>query len=578
MCHQGSPEFIYPGSSATSTDEYYTAAGWGHPNGHQHWDVVNFYNNTIAPMITEFMSKRLLVVRTGDPIDTSVVSHFNDEFHAHYRKNITDCDLLVVWRFVKDLGAAGKAAGGGHDKYGRVVLCNIKLDVQAMSGFVNSYYETCAGKAAGDYCPASHVGTLGAFSAIVSTTIHEMWHGLRGTTMTTAGNKDPTFSINQGGDGNAPWFQENVINKRPTHWPEATYVRNFYTDMPVKYDPATSHFGRQSIYFQNTPRVLEHTRHWFNCPTLSGFAYGQDMKEKPPARYYYGHQHNVFGTWCDNFAYGGKGCTSAMSWAVLEDLGKWKVNWTNVNFQNVNEDLFGGSLPTNDPLGQGTGIPNYQQHPFNDQLQHDIFKETWKRGCGYFDEPWPWPQDETTDPGDVSPINGLTYHNPHGGYSGIFCNGASWNGDLTKRDYCSIDGASKYVCMPHGHRGNGPCASGPCSGVMQGEADGIRNAMIQPKTHNFGRIPGETDDDGTTTGAVNITNTKLPGSCQYAGSQNQERYGESAVADSRCFRGSIEPTGEAKRAFTYETAFCFQKRYGLARFPNPTHAVCAYED
>ena len=66
VCHQGSPEFIYPGSSATSTDEYYTAAGWGHPNGHQHWDVVNFYNNTIAPMITEFMSKRLLVVRTGE--------------------------------------------------------------------------------------------------------------------------------------------------------------------------------------------------------------------------------------------------------------------------------------------------------------------------------------------------------------------------------------------------------------------------------------------------------------------------------------------------------------------------------
>jgi hypothetical protein len=64
--------------------------------------------------------------------------------------------------------------------------------------------------------------------------------------------------------------------------------------------------------------------------------------------------------------------------------------------------------------------------------------------------------------------------------------------------------------------------------------------MIQPMHTNQGRIPGEVDDDGATEGFVNISNSALPGSCQYAESQNQERYGESAVADSRCFRGSCD--------------------------------------
>ena len=69
------------------------------------------------------------------------------------------------------------------------------------------------------------------------------------------------------------------------------------------------------------------------------------------------------------------------------------------------------------------------------------------------------------------------------------------------------------------------------------------------------------DDDGNTgTVGANDSSKTLTGTCQYAGSQNQERYGESTQDDSWCFRGSIEPDGEAARTFTYETAFCLQKR------------------
>ena len=562
VCHQGSTEFIYGGQAETTTDEFYTADGPGNPNDHQFWDIVRKFDADIAPMVSRFLSERLLVVRTGDPIDTAVVAHYSDDAHAHYRKNITGCDLLIVWRFVKELGAAGKAVNGGHNKYGRTVVSNIKLDVGAMSGYMNSFYEQekcphCCPEDPDAYCELSHVGTLGAYSGVLTTTVHEIWHNIMGTILTTASNKDAKYSVQGYGDGKGPWFFANVISKRPEYWPEATYVRNFYQDHPANYDPATSHFGRQGMYFQNTPRVLEHVRHWTNCPTLKGFPMGADTTSRYP--YNYGHYHNVFGTFCDNFAYGGKGCTSSMAWAQLEDSGKWRINWTAVTFQNTNEDLFGGVLPTNDRQGLGTGIPNYLHYPFNDQLQHDIYKETWKRGCGYFDTAWTY-QDDAAHPGDVSPVNGLIYHNPKPGYSGFACNGASWNGHRTKRDYCSIDGRSKYICAPHGHRPNGPCEEGNCFGTMEPEVNNFRSAgMIQPPASQ--RLPGEVDDDGTTGWVkANISTTNLPGSCQYAGSQNQERYGESAHDDSRCFRGSIEPIGEAPRTFTYETAYCFQRR------------------
>ena len=154
VCHQGSTEFIYGGQAETTMDELYTADGPGNPNDHQFWDIVRKFDADIAPMVSRFLSERLLIVRTGDPIDTAVVAHYSDDAHAHYRKNITGCDLLIVWRFVKELGAAGKAVNGGHNKYGRTVVSNIKLDVQAMSGYMNSFYgqEKCP-----HCCPSCYV-------------------------------------------------------------------------------------------------------------------------------------------------------------------------------------------------------------------------------------------------------------------------------------------------------------------------------------------------------------------------------------------------------------------------------------
>ncbi|CAE8623036.1 unnamed protein product [Polarella glacialis] len=259
--------------------------------------------------------------------------------------NYKGIDLLVIWKVKKDMpGGGGGGPCGADQANGRVN----QAATQICHDCVKSEYTRWK----------SDPESSPAFS--VATTFHEIGHAMAKTQ-----NLNPCDEFN--------------ANCTSSHWPVArTY--------PAARSYVAARNKVSDIKMKNTPRMLEHIRHFTGCPTLLGYPWINPFS----------HPDHLFATWDDVMPYGDEKGVSVMYFAELEDTGVWRADWRNVTFS----DSFDKGKP---------------------------FLEQFKAGCGYFDAKYPYLSN-----GSVTP-----------GYEYIFCDRGSCG---QGHDYCSPDHKSKAPC------------------------------------------------------------------------------------------------------------------------------------
>lgn len=484
------------------------------PNDMPEFDMIRKYDQHVIPALARWYESQFMVVRTNEPLNASGVLPDTAAYRQYRNQVFNNCDLLLVSKWKENHHCTG--GGRTQDKYGRsnvvVMTCgpdNIGWEYAEMkpeNRFVNTDKE--------------YVGTMGV-------AWHEFNHGMFGSFSIT---KSDTRSFYNHAQGMGSYFLDNTIRTPPDYWPRPSFVQHFMKNLPAGTRVEKPFVGGQGLYYVNSPRVLEMVRYWSNCPTLKGYPL-KNSAETPRNEYVFSHHANFGGNWGDVNCYGRDGMVSAMSYALYEDSGLWKINWTNVNFDNVNIAL----------------RPN--------QNMTRMMTEHFKTGCGFFEEPWPFLRGDDDASSTVSSVNEKRYHEPTPGWGQMLCNRAAYGGTKMKttRHYCSADRTSKAICgrrqdVDEWEEGGWGWSEYGNTGWEDELANPFLAARIMVPTT---RLDGENNVEGS---------SATPGTCLDAGSQNAARYGESASETSRCFRGTIEPEGETPWSNSFESAFCFEHR------------------
>jgi len=484
------------------------------PNDMPEFDMIRKFDSHVMPALARWYESQFMVVRTNEPLNASAVLPDKPGYRQYRNQVFNNCDLLLVSKWKENHHCTG--GGRSQDKYGRA----------------NVVVQTCGPNNLGwEYAEMTpknkYVNTDMEYMGSMSVSWHEFNHGMFGG---FGISKSDTRSWFLNGQGMGSHHLDNVIRTPPDHWPRPSFVQHFMKNLPAgtRADLAKPFEGGQGLYYVNSPRVLEMARYWTNCPTLKGYPLKNDKGGR--SEYLFGHHGNFGGNWGDVNCYGRNAMVSAMSYALYEDSGLWKINWTNVNFDNVNIAV----------------RPN--------QNSTRLMTEHFKTGCGFFEEPWPFLRGDDDASSTVSSVNGKRYHEPTPGWSQFLCNRAAYGGTKakTKRHYCSADRKSKAICGRRAdvdmfQEGGWGWAEG--GGGWESELENpFRATRVVVPTD---RLDGETKVEGS---------SATPGTCLDAGSQNSKKYFESASESSRCFRGTIEPEGETPWSNSFESAFCFEHR------------------
>ena len=506
-CHLTVTGFI----EAVNEPSKYTAneeASPNEPNDMPEFDMIKTYDEVVMPAMTRKYSAEFMVVRTNEPLNANGCLPDTPAYAQYRDVNFTDCDLLLVTKWKENHHATANRCG--QDKYGR---SNVVAMTTGPDNIGWEYEEMIPGN--------RFMGSFAEYMGSMAVGWHEFNHGMLGS---LGLYKKSTRAFHNHNQGMGSTFLDSVIRTPPAHWPPASFVQHFMKNLPgleLEVNP-----GGQGLYYVNSPRALEMARYWTNCPNLKGYPLknSADWGER-----IWGHHANFGGNWGDVNCYGRNAMVSAMTYGLYEDSGLWKVNWTGVDFNNVN-------------------FAHTQ-----DRNATKLSLEHFKTGCGFFEKPWPLELSDDNSSSTISPVNGMRYHNPTPGWRQFLCNRAAYGGtrDATKRNFCSGDRMSKAIC---GRRSDvDEFDEGGWGWHEPGE--GWEDELVNPYRATRvmvipDRLPGESDVEGS---------TAIPGSCADAGSQNP-LWGESASDASRCFHGTLRPDGDEPWAPSYETAFCFEHR------------------
>ena len=459
------------------------------PNDHPYFALAKKFDEEIMPLVAAKYEREFMVVRTRrvdehpNPITIkkrTCYSHWAPWMWNDF--NVTDVDLLIITTF-SNFGGRGGGGACGTDEFGRVTVARQTLNAYVLADMEDP--DAAAER---------------AFSGILDVTWHEVHHGLE---ISRTWPSSP--------------FIYNTIAQPPSYWPAARKITSYeepsflphvydqYAKDPVAKAAMDEMWGNPPEYddvysvnwLLNSPRILEHVRHFTGCPTAAGYPARCSNDIRP---WRCNHQANMKGEWGDVNSYGAALFISAMTYAFYEDTGLWKPRWDVIEFENQN----------------AIAAPN--------QTETGWYYLKWlKRGCGFFDDAdsaWFY---NMTDEAMTETDDGRRFYAPLDGASGVFCNGAA-NAGLGSTHCLSTHVDRKTSCGGH---------------------YAWQESVMPQETKIFHRErrPGTKCVDLDSSDAFFAT------------------HGEDNSSDARCFRGTLEPDGSDPWSHAgFENAFCFKHR------------------